>query len=127
MYGTYFRGQISVDKVLIALEFNRTVTTDCLVMIARNGAVESVHAQIEHTIVRISILKDDFIHRTRFIMGAEVLRGHEVILVEVALADTDEIQPNEDHHGHGNDGHPSLPDKRSVLSHSIHLRSAESP
>ena len=52
MHRTDLRSQIFVYKVLIALEFNRTVTSDCLMMVAWDGAVERVYAQIKHPIIK---------------------------------------------------------------------------
>mgnify|MGYP003534309612 CR=1 FL=1 len=69
--------------VLITLHFNRTVTSDCLMMIARNCVVESVDADVEDTVVKGSVLVNDLIHRTRRVCCGEILLCHEMIFVVV--------------------------------------------
>ena len=83
---TNFRGQVPLDEILISLHLDRTVTADGLVMIARNRIIECVHTYIKHAIVKLRILKYDFIHRTRLVYRSEVARRNEMALVEISLS-----------------------------------------
>ena len=80
-------------------------------MIALDGIIECVHAEVEHAVVRICVLMDDFIYRTWLIMGCEVLRSHEMALVEVSLADAYKVDPYEEYDGNGYDHGPAIQDE----------------
>ena len=54
-------------------------------VVALNGIVEGVYAQIEHAIVRVSVLMDDLIDRAWIIVRREVFRRNEMALVEIAV------------------------------------------
>ena len=77
-------------------------------VVALDSVVECVHAQIEHAVVRVGILMDDFVHKARLIMRCKVLRSHEMARVEVSLADRYEVKEHEEYYSHTGDGQPAL-------------------
>ena len=127
IYRTYLRSQVPLDKVLISLHLDRTVTADGLVMIARNRIIECVHTYIKHAIVKLRILKYDFIHRTRLVYRSEVARRNEMTLVEISLSYRSQVEIYKKYHGDGHNDHSSLPYERTFLAHSIILRRAVCP
>ena len=67
-------------------------------MIAGDGIVEGVHADVQDTEIRIFVLEKDLVHRTWLICSREVLRGYEMILVEVSLSDTEKVEHDNENH-----------------------------
>ena len=96
-------------------------------VVALDGVVESVHAKVQHAVIRILILMYDLIHNTWLVMRGEVLRCYEMALVEVALAHAEKVEPHQQNHGCSHDGSPSFQYKRSIFSYSIHLWLSECP
>ena len=88
----YFSCDVSFYEVLVALELDRTVSADGLVVVARDGAVEGVHADVQNPVVQVLVFEDHLVHRSRLILCGEVLPGHEMLLVEVSLAHRHEVQ-----------------------------------
>ena len=88
----YFSCDVSFYEVLVALELDRTVSADGLVVVARDGAVEGVHADVQNPVVQVLVFEDHLVHRSRLILRGEVLPGHEMLLVEVSLAHRHEVQ-----------------------------------
>ena len=64
-------------------------------VVALDCVIERIDADVQNTVMRISIHMDDFIYRTWLIMSGKILRSHKVAGVEESLADRSQIQKNE--------------------------------
>ena len=65
--------------------------------------------------MRIGVLMDDLVHKTRLIMCREILRSHEMLLVEVSLAYRGEVKIYKEYESNSSYGHPSLQHERTLL------------
>ena len=74
-----FRCDISVDEILITLKLHGAVASDGLVMVACKGTVECVDAEVQNSEVWVCVFKQDFIDRSRLILGLKVLRSDEMV------------------------------------------------
>ena len=96
-------------------------------VVALDGVVECVNADVQHSVMRIGVLMDDLVHKTRLIMCREILRSHEMVLVEVSLADRCEVKIYKEYESNSSDGHPALQYERTLRSDCVDLRSAVCP
>ena len=120
-----FRCDIPFDKVLIALHLHRAVATYGLVVVAWNRVIECIHAQVKHSVVRILVLENKVIYRSWFILGREILRSYEMILVEVTLSDRDKVDIHKEYDSDSYNCHLSVAGEG--FAGRIFLRSLESP
>ena len=65
--------------------------------------IEGVHAQVQHPVVRVFILKDHAVHGTGLELVAELLLAHEMSGVEVASVHADEVYQHQHGHHHCHD------------------------
>ena len=93
------------DQVLVALQLGRGIAAHALVMVGGDGGVEHVHREIQHAVLRVLVGLDDLVHRTLGEGFAEVLRGGEMVAVEVALAHYEKVHREQEADAGG--GHPS--------------------
>ena len=96
-------------------------------MIAGDGIVEGVDADVEDAEIRVFVFEKDFVHRTWVISGREVLRCHEMFLVEISFAYRYKVQEDKKNNGSACNRHPSLTHKGALRSNSVDLRCLESP
>ena len=68
IYVVYFRSYVLFYQVLITLKLYRAVTTDGLVVVAWDGAVECVYADVENPVIQFRIFQYDLVYRTEFIL-----------------------------------------------------------
>ena len=68
IYVVYFRSYVLFYQVLITLKLYRAVATDGLVVVAWDGAVECVYADVQNSVIQCWILKYDLVYRTEFIL-----------------------------------------------------------
>ena len=61
-------------------------------MIACDGIIEGIHADIKNAEVRILVLEEDLIYRTWLICSREILWCYEMILVEISLACAEKVK-----------------------------------
>ena len=96
-------------------------------VIAGDGIVEGVDADVEDAEIRVIVFEKDFINRTRIVSGREVLWCHEMFLVEVSFAYRYKVQEDEDNNGSARNRHPSLTHKGALRSNSVGLWCLEGP
>ena len=123
----YLRCEIAFDEVLITLHLDRAVTSDSLMVVAWNRIVEGIHADIKYAIIKRRVLENQPVDRTRVVCRREVARSDEMVLVEIALADRDEVEVDKEDHSHADDDHPALAHERAVLAYRVALRGLKGP
>ena len=69
IYVVYFRSYIFFYEVLITLKFDRTVAADSLMVVAWDGTVEGIYADIQDSVIECRVFKYDFVYRTEFILS----------------------------------------------------------
>ena len=74
-------------------------------VVALDGVVECVDADVQYSVVRILIQVDDLVYKTWLIVSGEVLRSHEVALVEIPLADTCKVDPHKEDYSYCHNAH----------------------
>ena len=116
-----FTSDISLDEVLITLELHRAISAYALVVVALDCIIEGIHTEIQYAVIRISILMDNLVHKTRLIVCSKVLRCHEMALVEVSLAHWKQVNGNKEYDRNARNGHAALSYKRTFLAHGIHF------
>ena len=75
-----------VYEVLVTLQFCRGITAYIFVPITGHGTVENIHCYIQDTVLRVPVLKDNLVHGALGEGLVEVLGGHKIIGIEVALS-----------------------------------------
>ena len=67
-------------------------------VVAGDGIVEGVHADVQDTEIRIFVLEKDLVHRTWFIGCREILRSYEMLFVQISLSDTEKVEHYNENH-----------------------------
>ena len=95
--------QIVFDEILVPLEFRRGVTAHALVVVRGDGGVEHVDAEVQDPVGRIRVGLDHLVHGTLGERFAEVLRGGEMVGVQVAFAGGEKVHRDEGADSHAGD------------------------
>ena len=76
-------------------------------VVALDGVVECVDADVQHAVVRVFIKVYDLIYKTWLIMGCEVFRSYEMALVEVPLSHACKVYPHKEYDCNCHNAHSS--------------------
>ena len=76
---------------MIALKFHRAVAADALVAVALMRIIECVDAQVEDAIRQISVREYALVDRPLLKLRLPILRGDEMVVVQVALAHAEKV------------------------------------
>ena len=96
--GLRFRRNVPFDHLLITTQLGSMISAHTLVPVGSIILVECISGEIQYTVVRISVLQDDFVS-FRFFESINLGRTwNELIIVQIALVDS----PHIDHAKNGN-------------------------
>ena len=116
---------VSLDEFLVAAELGGMIATDGLVIVGCLVLIERVAGEVQHAIVQILVLKDEFIGSCLGLRHLALTLLHKHVVVEIALVDQPHIQQTE----HRDAEHHDLGRNLAVLieqqEHHAHQNDAE--